>query len=110
MQSSSESGRAGCAGCGDSHEGCPHAHAHGHGAHGHEMPSETPDGPSGWRLVAIAVGLFLVPIVLAIVGALFGGESQDAQLVGALAGLAIGMGGAIGVYQAIRRSNKEENQ
>jgi len=38
-----------------------------------------------------AVGIFLVPVLLAIAGAVVAGRNQTAQLIGALVGLGLGM-------------------
>jgi len=45
---------------------------------------------AGWRLVAASAGCFLLPLVLAVVGAVIGRFSPHAQLAGAICGLVLG--------------------
>ncbi len=53
-------------------------------------------GPvSGWRLVMLSGLLFLMPAVLAVIGAAAIGTSQERQFLGAAAGFLIGMGAAV---------------
>jgi len=47
--------------------------------------------------------LFLGPVVLAVTGAGFGGTEQG-QLLGAVAGLAVGMTASAGVAAVVRRT------
>jgi hypothetical protein len=54
------------------------------------------DALRGFRLAVAAVGLFLVPLLLACGGALWFQASPAGQLGGACAGLLIGMGGSLG--------------
>jgi hypothetical protein len=49
----------------------------------------------GWSFAGAAAGYFLVPLVLAFIGAAIGGESQVNQFVGATVGFGAGMGGAV---------------
>lgn len=61
-----------------------------------DCPASQDESPlSGWRLVLASMGPFLGPPVLAIAGAAWFGGSQGAQLLGALAGLGIGIAAAI---------------
>ena len=48
-------------------------------------------GPSGWRLTVSSSAAFLLPLILAAGGAGLGGANGTRQLLGALAGLAIGV-------------------
>lgn len=50
----------------------------------------------GFPLAVAAVGLFLVPLVLACGGAVWFQATPAGQLVGACAGLLIGMAGSLG--------------
>ncbi len=75
--------RPDCAGCGVSP--CP----------GEATPA---DGPySGWRLAALSAGIFLAPVLLAILGTVLAGPKPERQLIGALAGLALGIGVSLAV-------------
>lgn len=60
---------------------------------------EGPEEPrlAGWRLGLVSMGLFLGPVVLAIVGAMSFSDSPGAQLVGAIAGLGLGSAGSVGI-------------
>ena len=44
----------------------------------------------GWRLMSVSVGFFLVPLILAVVGAACGRSNPHTQLAGAIAGLTLG--------------------
>ena len=59
---------------------------------------------SGWPLAAGAAGVFVLPLVLALVGSLLAGESW--RWAGALVGLLIGIFGAAGTVAALRRSTR----
>lgn len=60
-----------------------------------EHPDRVEDsGLRGRRLVLAAFAFFVAPIVLAIIGAFIAGDSDGAQFLGAVAGLAVGMGGS----------------
>ncbi len=66
----------------------------------------TPDaadepGLAGWRLVSTSIGMFLVPIALAIIGAICGGGNPGSQLLGALVGLTIGIVAAVGIARLL---------
>ena len=70
-------------------------------------PEGTGDPPlSGWRLALASMGLFLAPGILAIAGAVCSSGSQGAQFLGAIAGLAIGMTGAVVLVKLPRRARK----
>ena len=64
---------------------------------------EATAGPSGRRMILASVGLFLGPIVLAIVGALLAGATADARTAGAVSGLLLGMAISVIVGRLIRR-------
>ena len=68
-----------------------------------------PDGGllAGWRLAVVSVGLFLGPILLAIVGAACFSSGPESQLLGAMAGLVAGTGGSVAAARLIRRVNVE---
>ena len=77
---------AGCPGCGpDRGEATDASSASSPSA---EVPSETPER---WPLVA-SIGFFLLPIVLAIAGAILGRAGPSWQLLGAVVGLTVGVG------------------
>ena len=61
----------------------------------------------GWRLGLASIGLFLSPILLAIVGAMCFGRSSAAQFVGALAGLSVGLAVPIAAVRLRRRGDGE---
>lgn len=70
--------------------------------------SGTDDGPlpqkgllRGGRFVLASVGLFLAPIVLAILGAAWCGESVHRQVFGAIGGLGLGMVGAVAIARVL---------
>lgn len=67
-----------------------------------------PDGPLlvGWRLGLASMGLFLGPVVLAILGAMWSGRSHEARFLGAITGLGIGMAGSVAVAKLLRRDKK----
>ena len=80
---------------------CPHCAAA-------DRESEQPlAGPQGWRLVTASIGVFLLPLGLALAGAAGGGETKVGQFVGAVAGLAAGLAGSVLVARLIRRTGKE---
>ena len=56
---------------------------------------------SSWLLVVAAMGLFLEPGFLAIVGASCLGESHGARFMGAIVGLAVGMTGSVVVAKRL---------
>ena len=62
---------------------------------------------AGWRLVGVSVGLFLGPLVLAIVGAALSGPGGGWQLFGALVGLAAGMAVSVVAARLLMRPSKE---
>jgi hypothetical protein len=66
-------------------------------------------GPSGWRLTVSSSAAFLLPLILAAGGACLGGASGARQLVGALAGLAIGVAAGMLVVRLVagRPAGKE---
>jgi hypothetical protein len=57
----------------------------------------------GWRLALASLSLFLLPVALATAGAASAGESAAAQSLGALGGLALGMGGAAAARSLLGR-------
>lgn len=61
---------------------------------------------SGWRLVLCAMGAFLGPGFLAIVGASCLGESHSMRFVAAIAGLAVGIVGAAVVAKRLGARNR----
>lgn len=73
-----------------------------------------PDGDEGDRrglrgrwLVLHAGGAFLVPLGTAVVGAAIVGEGGIGQLIGALGGLAIGVGAVLAVVRLTARGDEE---
>jgi hypothetical protein len=82
-----------CAGCGS--DQCPAAG---------ELSQRT---LQGWRLASVSIGCFLVPLVLAVIGAICVRFSPQAQLVGALAGLALGCVSSVLLTKLVD-ANKED--
>jgi chromate transport protein ChrA len=77
--------------------------------HSHEMPGEiTPGGLSGWPLATAAFFVFVLPVGLAIVGAAVIGKDPNGQLLGALAGFAVGVVLAAVVARMLRRKQKNK--
>jgi hypothetical protein len=75
---------------------------------------EGPEGSPlfGWRLGLASMGLFLGPIILAIVGAVCSGqtilgESHEAQFLGGIAGLGLGLAGSVGTARLLRRAKNK---
>jgi len=64
-----------------------------------------PDGSllAGWRLAMVSMGLFLGPVILAIVGTVCFSSGPESQLLGAMAGLVAGSGGSIAIAGLVRR-------
>jgi len=67
-----------------------------------------PDVPvlRGWRLTVSALGVFLLPLVLAVAGAVVVGGEGGRQFLGALAGLAVGLAGGVLIGRCVSRSAK----
>ena len=63
----------------------------------------------GWRFGLASMGLFLAPVALAVAGATCFGESQGVRLLGAIAGLAIGMAGSVAIARLLRRNGALAN-
>ena len=63
-------------------------------------------GGSRWLLVP--VGLFLFPVVLAILGAILGGITAIGELLGGLLGLAAGMAMSVFAARGIGLTNSKE--
>ena len=61
----------------------------------------------GWRLAAASLGFFVLPVLLAIAGGLWAGESRPGQLAGALAGLSLGAAGCWLVSRAFFGRQRE---
>ena len=62
---------------------------------------------TGWRLGLAACGMFLGPLVLAIVGALLAGPTDTGQFLGGVTGLAVGAVAAVWTGRRLRRWSKE---
>ncbi len=80
-------GRPSCPGC--SVAQCP----------GDGQPQDCP--LAGWRLGLVSIGLFLGPIVLAILGALWAGPNPGAQFVGAVVGFGLGLAGSVATAKMV---------
>ncbi len=65
--------------------------------------------PSGRRLVLAVAALFLGPGVLAILGASCFPESQGAQFLAAIAGLAVGMAASVAALKRFHRTARTES-
>ncbi len=72
-----------------------------------ESPRETPP-LKGWRFTAAAAGVFLVPVVGALCGALIAGQGHSAGFIGGSVGFLCGMALSIGLSKTVLR-NKETN-
>ncbi len=72
-----------------------------------EENQSTVSGGSRWLLVP--VGLFLFPVVLAILGAILGGITAIGELLGGLLGLAAGMAMSVFAARGIGLTDSEEN-
>lgn len=91
---------------------CPHLQGDsgGHGGHSHDMPTaQFKGGLEGWKLAFAAFGCFLVPLILAGLGAYIGGEDQAYASLGALVGLVTGIAIA-GVTAKIALRKPKENR
>lgn len=62
---------------------------------------------SGWRLGIASIGLFLAPIALAIAGASLFERSGGAQLLGAIAGLILGVAASTVVVSFLHSRSRE---
>ena len=82
--------------------GCPIC---GSGQSGEGPDSTAPeDAETGMGTTVLApMGLFLLPVVTAMLGALWGAVAAFGQLLGGLAGLALGMGVAVVAVRVIDR-------
>jgi hypothetical protein len=82
------------------HPGCRDCSIH----HCPTTPDREDDPPlSGWRLALSAMGLFLAPAVLAILASLCYADSRLGQLLGATAGLALGMAASVVLVKLLHR-------
>ncbi len=70
------------------------------------LPDAT-EGPRGWRLVLPTIGVFLVPLILAMAGAVMAGRNRTSEFFGATAGLLIGLIAAAGISHWVRCRGKE---
>ncbi|MHC4179361.1 MAG: hypothetical protein ACYSWU_17755 [Planctomycetota bacterium] len=70
---------------------------------------EGPEEPrlAGWRLGLVSMGLFLGPVVLAIVGATSFGDGPGTQLAGAIAGLGLGSAASVGIVRILYRGGEK---
>ncbi len=75
--------------------------------HSHDMPDQVGGGLTGWKLAAAAVGMFLLPLLAAIAGAVLAGEGNNQKFLGAVIGLAVGVFVAVLVTKVIRKKDKE---
>ncbi len=84
-------GEASCGSCGKCPIGsCP------------EDPADQGAIPKGWRLVGSAIGVFLLPVILAVCGAAVAGNSESMRFIGAATGLTLGLAGAIVVGKLLQ--------
>jgi hypothetical protein len=63
----------------------------------------------GWKFALASFGTFPLPILLAIGGAVLGAGSLGGQLVGAMAGLGIGMGSTVVMARYMWRKDLEHS-
>ena len=62
---------------------------------------------AGWRLSAAAAGMFLCPVILAILGAVVCGGGQLRRLLGCVGGMSAGLAGSVivaGILRSKRRA------
>lgn len=64
-------------------------------------------GASGGRLVAWSAGVFLLPVLTAIAGAVLAGPAAPGMLAGACGGLLAGSGAAAAVARLARRAGRK---
>lgn len=83
----SKSAAPGCSDCST----CAAANAEALGRPESDGPERRQLPLAGSRFVVASIGYFLGPLVLAVAGASFAGQSGGRQLFGAVAGLATGM-------------------
>ncbi len=88
-------GPASCEGC----SGCEHSH---------NMPCNISGGLSGWPLATAAFFVFVLPVGLAILGAILAGRDTNSQVLGALAGFVVGVLLAAVVARLLRRREKNK--
>jgi len=71
--------------------------------HSHEMPCNVSGGLSGWALATAAFFVFVLPVGLAILGAILLRRDTNSQVLGALAGFVVGVLLAAIVARLLRR-------
>lgn len=70
--------------------------------------AEPDGGPlAGWRLAGVSMGLFLGPILLAVVGTVCFSTGPERQSLGAMSGLVAGIGGSVVVARLMRRVDRK---
>ncbi len=90
--------RAGCPGC----AGCqPNPTATASDSPELSQPGDAEPEPSVSHLLLAPIGLFVLPIVTAVLGAAWGNAAAAGELLGGLLGLLLGMGAAILVARVI---------
>ena len=62
--------------------------------------------PAGWRLSSAAAGMFLCPVILAILGAVVCGGGQLRRLLGCVGGMSAGLAASV-IVAGILRSRRE---
>ena len=73
-----------------------------------DLPGQA--GQGGRRLVLSATLAFLLPLVLATIGAVAGGPSQGGRMICGLAGLAMGIAAAAAVHRFLPRPAHKTGQ
>jgi chromate transport protein ChrA len=66
-----------------------------------------PGALTGWKLVGTVGGAFLLPLGLAILGAILAGTETDRQVVGGLIGLLAGLAVAILASAVLARAGRD---
>jgi len=69
-----------------------------------DAPKPAPGGLTGWRLVVSAFAVFLLPLALALGGAMLVGGGQVGRVLGALCGLIVGGGLGVVIARRVSRS------
>ncbi len=60
----------------------------------------------GWRLVIGSAAIFLLPVILATIGAVWAGQNQNAQFLAAIIGLGGGAAVSVGIHSWLSPVNR----
>jgi len=62
---------------------------------------------TGWRFAVSSAAVFLLPLATALVGAASIGGGEGVQFLGALGGLAVGLGAGLLISRLVARAGKD---